>query len=197
MINFDTLTNYFEHTTYLGIFLVLAFFGHFIPIPVEIILVSMGYITALGYLKLYFVIPLGILGLLTGDALIFYMARRGSHLILKSRKKFKPETIEKYEELMKNNSGKTIFLLRFIVGLRILSPLLSGSLNVRYSTFLFFDFLALLIYVPFLIFLGFHFHTNVLLLISEVEIIRHVIFLLVASLVGLGISAYVWKKYFR
>ncbi|MFH1642140.1 MAG: hypothetical protein ABIC04_04530 [Nanoarchaeota archaeon] len=75
MINPNSLTNYLEHFTYVGIFLVLTFVGYIIPIPEEIILISIGYITALGFTKLYLVILLSIIAVVMGDSLLFYFGR--------------------------------------------------------------------------------------------------------------------------
>jgi membrane protein DedA with SNARE-associated domain len=94
---------------------------------------------------------------LTGDIFLFWLSRRGSKYIDKIQKKFKEGTLLKYKNLMRDNIGITVFLLRFIIGVRLFGPILAGALKAKWITFLAYDTLALIIYVPVFVFLGYHF----------------------------------------
>ncbi len=99
---------------------------------------------------------------------------------------------------MMRHSGKGIFALRFVVGLRFFAPLLAGSLKIKWEKFFFYNLMALFVYVPLIIFLGYHFHNNLLAIISGVELVRHVIFAVVLVLGGYLIAILhrkVLKKY--
>jgi membrane protein DedA with SNARE-associated domain len=75
------------------------------------------------------------------------------------------------------------------------APLLAGSLKIRWITFQIYDILALIFYASLFIFLGFHFHNQLALIISDLAVIRHILFLIIISLLGIGIAVFTRKKY--
>ena len=82
-----------------------------------------------------------------------------------------------------------LLLLGYIAGVGIINiytALAAGILGV----------LALVaIYVPLLVFLGYHFHNKLVLVISGVEIVRHLIFFIFLAVVGSLITIFVKKKF--
>lgn len=197
MISYQFFITYAEHLSYLGIFILLAVVSFILPVPEEILLLSVGYLSALGFTNVYIAIAVGFIGLLTRDSLLFWLSKRGSTYITAIRKKFEEGKIQRYEQRMRDNIGRTIFFLRFIVGIRRFGPLLAGSLQARWTTFLVYDVLALLIYAPTLILLGFHFHNHVAVLISDLTFIRHIIFILVLVVIGVGLGMLVRNKFLK
>ena len=97
---------------------------------------------------------------------------------------------------MKEHIGKTTFILRFVVGLRFLSPFLAGSMKIKWKKFQFYNMLAAIVYVPIVVFLGYHFHNRLVALISGFEIARHIIFLPVLAVIGALISIFLKKKFY-
>jgi len=197
MISYQFFINYAEHLSYLGSFILLAAVGFIIPIPEEILLLSVGYLSALGFSNVYIATAVGLIGVLTGDSILFLLSKSGSKYITAIREKFKEGKIERYEQRMKDNIGMTIFFLRFIVGIRLFGPILAGSLQASWTTFLVYDLLALLIYVPTFILLGFHFHNQLAAVISNVTVIRHIIFVLVVAVIGVGLSIFARNKFLK
>ena len=196
MVNTQFFVNYIEHFSYFGIFVIGALVGYLIPFPEEIFLLVVGYIAGTGLYNLYLATLFAILGVLTGDNILFWLSRyKLSGIVDKVNKQLDKHKIMKYRHLMKEHIGKTIFTLKFIVGLRIFSPFLAGSMKVKWRIFQLFNLLAVLIYIPILVFLGFHFHNKLALVITGVELVRHLIFLLVLLLIGFLISVFVKNKY--
>ena len=196
MINTQLYLNYLEQLSYIGLFLFVVFSGYLIPIPEEIMLLLLGYIAGVGVVSIYTALAAGILGVLAGDNILFWISHyKGSKLIKRLRKKIRQHELNKYRHLMKKHIGKTIFIVRFIVGLRFFGPFLAGSMKIKWKIYQFYNFLAVLIYVPLLIFLGFRFHTQLALVITEVEIVRHLIFFMLLAALGYLISVFVNKKY--
>ncbi len=196
MVNTQFFINYLEQFSYLGIFISIALSGYIIPVPEEILLLLIGYISGVGLNNVYIALLASIIGVLLGDNILFWLSRyRGSKLIDKLKRKIRKNEVMKYKNLMKQHIGKTIFILRFIVGLRFFGPFLAGSLKVRWKTFQLYNFLAVLIYVPIMVFLGFHFHKQLALLITEFEIIRHLVFLTFLTFLGFLISTFIRKKF--
>ena len=182
-----------EHFSYTAIFFLLAFAGFLVPIPEEIILITVGYVVAAGFGNIYTSIIICILALIFGDSLLFWLSKGNNPWIKKLKKRIKQKAAAKFKLNIKKNIGKTIFLSRFVVGVRIFGPILAGSLRIKWATFQLFNLLALFIYVPLLVFLGYHFHNKLGYVIAEVEIVRHIVFGL--FLVGFGfLLAYIARK---
>ena len=188
--------NYLENFSYLSIFILSALVGYLIPIPEEILLLLVGYIAGSGFYNLYLAAFFSIFGVIFSDNVIFWLSTRNSvGLIKKLKQRFDRDKIKKYRRLMKKHIGKTIFVLKFIVGLRFLSPLLAGSMNVKWKIFQFYDLLAVAIYVPLIIFIGFHFHNQLEFLVTGVQVARHLIFLLILILAGILVTIFARNKH--
>lgn len=127
--------------------------------------------------------------------MMYLLSRTGNKYIEKIKRRLNRKKLDHYERLMRSYAGKTIFISRFIVTLRFFSPLLAGSLKIKWKTFQLYNTLAVAIYVPVLIFLGYHFHNEILKLITHVEIIRHVIFTVLVIIAGSLVSYHVGKHF--
>ena len=195
MLDTQFFINYLEHFSYLGIFLIGASVGYLVPVPEEIFLLLVGYIAGIGYYNIYFAAAFAVLGVLTGDNVLFWLSRHGgSRLIEKLKSKIDKHRIMKYKRLMKKHIGKTIFTLKFLVGLRIFSPFLAGSMKIKWKIFQFYNMLAVLVYAPLIIFIGFHFHNKLAAAITGVEFARHLVFFLFLALLGIFVSVFAGKK---
>lgn len=198
MLNTQFLINYAGNFSYLGIFILIVLSGYVIPVPEEVMLLLAGYIAALGFNNFYFTLIFAIMGVLVGDNILFWLSKKsGSKLIDRLKRKIRKHKLMKYRNLMKNNIGKTIFVLRFIIGLRFFGPFLAGSLKVKWTTFQLYNFLAVAIYVPIIVFLGYYFHTRLALIITGVEITRHLIFFAFILLATLMISIFIRNRYLK
>jgi len=186
---------YLEHISYLGTFVLMVLSGHLVPVPEEVILLLVGYASGIGLSNVYLTVAFAVLGVVTGDSLLFYLSRHGSRYVEKLKKRIAPAKIEKYEKMMNAHTGKTIFLSRFIVGLRFFSPLLAGMLKIKWQTFLTYNIPAVILYVSFIIFLGYHFNTDIVRMITEIKLARHLIFMLLITVIGLLLSYWAGKKF--
>ena len=187
---------YLEQFSYFGIFALIALSGYIIPIPEEILLLLTGYLAGIGVNNIYIALAAAILGILAGDNILFWLSRyKGSKIIDRLRHKVRKNEINKYRHLMKKHIGKTIFIARFIVGLRFFGPFLAGSMKIKWKAFQFYNLIAVLVYAPIILFLGYHFHNRLALIITQVEIARHLIFFLFLVAVGYLISVFLNKKY--
>ena len=195
MTNTQFFINYIEHFSYLGIFVIGALVGYVIPIPEEIFLLLVGYIAGIGFYNVYFATFFAILGVLVGDNFLFWVSRyKASRLAERLKNRMNKNKVMKYRRLMKKHIGKTIFTLKFVVGLRVFSPFLAGSMKIKWSQFQFYNLLAAMVYVPIITFLGFHFHNQLALVITGVEFARHIIFLLILVLIGFFVTIFVKNK---
>jgi len=183
--------------SYIGIVLAMAFSGYLIPLPEDIILLTIGYLAGTGVFSLGLAIPAGIIGGLMADNILYWLSRSGSSYIEKLKRKISPERLLKYEKAMQDHGGKTIFFFRFLPGLRAFMPIIAGILNVKWVKFQIYDFLAICIFVPAMTLLGYFFHNSIGLIIGKVEIARHVIFGLIIILATAILTVAIKKVYFN
>jgi membrane protein DedA with SNARE-associated domain len=186
-----------ENLSYLGIFVAMALSGHLVPVPEEILLLLIGYTSGIGLSNVYWAFIFAFFGVIVGDVALFLLSRTGSHYVDKLKNRIAPEKLARYENLMKAHAGKTIFLSRFIITVRFFSPILAGSLKINWKTFALADFSAAAIYVGVSIFLGYHFNNDIASLITEVKLARHIIFILLITVIGLLLSYWAGKKFLR
>ena len=186
--------NYLEEFSYIGIFILFALAGYLIPIPEEILLLLIGYIAGFGIFNIYIASGVALLSIFAGDNIIFWISKyKGIKIINLLRNKLSMKNVTRYSKLMKNHIGKTTFILRFTPGLRFLGPFLAGSMKVKWRNFLLYNLTAILIYVPLIIFLGYHFNNQLSNIIKGLAIARHFIFIFLLVVVGILIS-YIAKK---
>jgi membrane-associated protein len=197
MSNWEFIVPYLEHLSYVGIFITLGFLGHFIPLPEEVLLLIVGYIVSLGFGNLWVVIVVSLIAGASGDILLYWLSKNGSKLLSRFDSNKNKKKIARYEHLMENHGGKTIFTFRLIVGLRFFGPVVAGSANVPWRKFVFYDLLALLSFYPVLITAGYIFHSNLQNLITDVSVLSHVIFFAVMGLIAIVLSIYYKKNFSR
>jgi len=188
---------YLSYFSYFGIVISLAFSGYIVPLPEEIVLLLVGYLAGFGFFDIYWALAMSVLGVFLGDAIVFWLGLKGGGLMGRIKSRMRPDKIARYEEFMRRHAGRSIFLLRFVVGLRFLSPLFAVSLGIKFSKFQFYDFLAIMIYVPIVVFLGYAFHQNISLLIGKAQAVRHVVFTVLEVGVGVIIGFAAHNLFFK
>jgi membrane protein DedA with SNARE-associated domain len=190
----EILAGLIAHFSYLGVFLFVALSGFIIPLPEEVTLLLVGYLSATGLLNSYLALAVCIIGILAGDNLLFFLSRKSKLKIIKKlNSKVKKKFSRHYLIILNRNIGKAVFLMRFMVGLRFFGPLLAGQSKAKWSVFQFYNLLAALIYVPLIFFLGYHFHSKLTLIVTEVEFARHLISILSLTFFGF-IIVYLFRK---
>ncbi|MDD5547638.1 MAG: DedA family protein [Candidatus Pacebacteria bacterium] len=184
MLPSDLIFNYLGHASYLGIFFLLIFINLF-PVPEELIVLTIGYLAAVGTENIYLIMLVGIVALSVGDNILFWLSRKGSKYVLEFEEHIMQDKFEKYKNFMERHMGKAIFVFRFISGLRLLGPFLAGSMKTPWKKFQSFDLMALFIYVPLFVFLGKGFHEEISQLIVSIEALRHVSFVTLIIVLGI------------
>jgi len=190
------ILDYVNNFSYLGIFFLMIIIA-LIPVPEEIVLLLIGYFAGYGFAKLWIVILASIFGILIGDNILFFLSRHGSCYINSLKNKIAPKKFARYERNMKEHVGKTLFLVRFIIGLRFLGPLIAGSTGIKWKIFQFYDLLAVLILVPVFVYLGYHFNTILSLVLKRVIFVKNFVFLFLLIIFSIGIFLFVREKFFK
>lgn len=188
---------YITDISYSGMFILLLLTNLF-PMPEELLLLLFGYIAATGFGNIYLVALVSLISLTLGDNVLFILARRGSKYVERFERHLMQEKFDKYKEKMHEHIGKTIFITRFISGFRLLGPFLSGaSESITWARFQFFNLLALLVYVPALVFGGYIFHTEVIAVVIKIEALRHVFFVGFLIILGILSKIFISNKMYR
>lgn len=177
--------SFLHHSSYIGAFSSIIVSGYVLPVPEEIILLSIGYLSASGFFNIFLVVCVCFLATLISDIFLYSLAKKDTKFTQKMKAKLYSTSIVRSWMEKPNSIGKTVFMMRFFVGLRFLGPILAGVMNVSLRKFIFFDILALLIYVPFFTFLGYYFHSSFLKVADRVHTIQHLLFFVAITAVGI------------
>ena len=165
--------HFVEQLSYFGVFVSLLFSGYLFPIPEEILLLVFGYLVSVNIMSPVTVLIVAFLALLISDNVFYWLLSRDVPVIRHFKKDIGDMPFLKKRFSEEHSIGMTIFVLRFAVGLRMLSPIIASAKHASHRTFFLYDTLALVIYTPLVIFLGFYFHSSILTFITKVESVQH------------------------
>lgn len=194
MTGTEDVINQLGALSYGGIWLVSFLSNVVIPIPEEIILLALGYLSGTGAVNGVIVIPLVISALLINDIVIFKLSRRGSKITTYLYTRFFEKRVKKKGELWLNmNIKRIIFFSRFLMQLRFIGPFLAGSRKIPQKDFIITDLLALIVYVPLYVGLGWYFHSRVLLIIKDVGIAKNIVLLIVGVIIAIGLVKFMYR----
>lgn len=156
--------NYSELFIYAGILLILFACGLGLPIPEEITLLASGFLIQMGFVRLYPMLVIGFVGVLSGDLAMYSIGHKWGQGILTHqymRKVLSEARMEWVKQFFCDHGNKTILIARFISGFRVAAFLAAGTMGMRMGQFLFLDFLGAIITVPLLVLLGYYFGAKI------------------------------------
>ena len=168
-----------------------------VPIPEDIALLGGGLACYLGKANLVPMILMGMFAVLSGDLFIFYLGHRWASNLLEhrmTRKLATPERVARLRVKFHEHQLKTIFLGRFLPGVRALVFLTAGAMKISVWKFLAMNGLAALISVPVFVVLGYVFGHSYDKLKAQVAEIKYVI---VFVLIGIAIIWVLWLSFSR
>ncbi|HZZ83679.1 MAG TPA: DedA family protein [Anaeromyxobacteraceae bacterium] len=185
------------------VFGVLLLCGFGLPLPEDVVLVTGGVlawlassldeITLRGMLSdssLLTMVVVGLLGIVAGDSVIYWMGRRlGSRVaeIPGLRRLVTPQKLEEVEKLMRRRGKVVVVIARYLPGLRAPTYFTVGHSRLPYLQFVFFDAVAALVSAPLFVGLGFFFGDDIELAARAASRFSHYILLAVAVVVaGIG-----------
>ena len=154
----DAVTVFIAHYSYFAVFLFLFSLSFALPVSEEAALLIIGYLTKKGIIVLPYSLIAAFLGVIAGDLFLFYLGRFAGEYIVQSRlfkRLFKKENIEEGRTFLRENGPRVVFFSRFIIGVRASMMVASGTLRLKARIFLLYDFLAMLIFIPALVFSGY------------------------------------------
>jgi len=121
-----------------------------LPVPAALAILTAGAVTAFGDLHLYLVIGIGVLAMMAGDVILYFMGRVSGWALLGflCRLSANPETcILRSAEYFYRRGKQTLLFAKFIPGINTMSPPLAGSMKMQLGDFLQFDAFGAIFYV--------------------------------------------------
>ena len=156
-----------------------------LPVPGETILLVAGYFSSTGEFNIALVMLIAAVGAVIGDNIGFAVGHHFGRAFILRVGRFvflTPKRFEHMENYFKSHGNKTIFVARFITGLRVFAALLAGASNMRWRTFLFYNVTGAILWSIVITTLGFLFGESLPILIRWVG--RSGTILVVAGVVG-------------
>lgn len=194
MVSPEPVISFLQHFSYIGVFSSIVVSGYILPVPEEVVLLTIGYLANSGMFNIYFVAIVSFLATLASDVFLYSLAKKDSKFTTKLKVKMHNNSFVKSWMKKPNEIGKAVFIMRFLVGLRFLGPILAGAMNVSLKKFVLYDSLALLIYTPFFILVGFLFHHSFLRMVTRIESIRHLLFFVSIGILSFFLVRFASKK---
>ena len=164
-----------------------------LPVPGETILLVAGYFSSTGEFNIALVMLIAAVGAVIGDNIGFAVGHHFGRAFILRVGRFvflTPKRFEHMENYFKSHGNKTIFVARFITGLRVFAALLAGASNMRWRTFLFYNVTGAILWSIVITTLGFLFGESLPILIRWVG--RSGTILLVVGVVGAIVA---WRIY--
>lgn len=161
----DQLAIWVSSFSYPLVFILLLACGMGAPLSEELILVVGGLVVAHGHGHLPSMILTGVAGAVVGDQMLYHVGRKvGSKALNNKRlgKLLTPKRVAWIEGHFKRNGLLTVFVARFLPGLRAPTFLVAGISRFPLRRFVLADALGASITAPLLVWLGYHFGANVL-----------------------------------
>lgn len=144
------LTQFTGPESYLIFYLLLTGCGIGMPFNSDFVIISASVLAALGVFKLPLLFPFALFGLMTGDCINYFVARKyGKKILVKRpfRWVLNPEKVTAAEHYFKEKGSAFIFVIRFLPLIRTVLYFTAGSLQVKPRVFFSLDFLSTLIYL--------------------------------------------------
>jgi len=141
----DLFANYGYAVVFIGMFLENA--G--LPVPGETMLLAGAALSRYGSLKLSLVILAAIAGATLGDNLGFFIGRRGGRALVERYGALFGMTsarLSQFDRFFDTHGAKTVFVARFVTGLRVFGAILAGASRLSWSRFLFFNALGAIVW---------------------------------------------------
>jgi membrane protein DedA with SNARE-associated domain len=156
----QTLFGYFILFGYWVVLFGVALENAGLPIPGETILLAAGFFAAQGHFSLQFVIVIATTGAVLGDNAGYWIGRNlgrralvqyGRYVLLSSAR------LERLDSFFQRYGSKTIFIARFVTGLRVFAALFAGAAQMPWRMFFIYNVAGAIVWSITIALIGFFF----------------------------------------
>jgi membrane protein DedA with SNARE-associated domain len=193
---FEFLRTFIADYGYWAVALALLCENAGIPVPGETTLLLASFLAFSEHkLDLGWIIVVGTCAAVIGDNFGYALGHYGGRPLLERYRHFfriSPDTLERGEKLFARFGASTVFLARFIFGLRIFAGPLAGVLRMPWKAFVVFNFLGAAVWVTTIATVGYFFG-------KHWDAMEHALgrFNLAVGVVVLLLIPIFWRRYHR
>jgi len=188
-----------QRFTYLGILAALLLGSLGVPIPEEMPIVAAGILSHEGLARWWLALPVCVLGVLSGDTVLYWAGRRWGERVLGwrvVRRVLTPPRAEWLETAYREHAMKTVAMARHVTGLRAAAFLTAGIARVPFWKFILADAAAAAVSVPLAFGLAYFFTHQIGAILADVHRVERWLALagLVAVAGALVVYAARWNR---
>jgi len=188
-----------QRFTYLGILVTLLLGSLGVPIPEEMPIVAAGILSHEGLARWWLALPVCVLGVLSGDTVLYWAGRRWGERVLGwrvVRRVLTPPRAEWLETAYREHAMKTVAMARHVTGLRAAAFLTAGIARVPFWKFILADAAAAAVSVPLAFGLAYFFTHQIGAILADVHRVERWLALagLVAVAGALVVYAARWNR---
>jgi membrane protein DedA with SNARE-associated domain len=191
------INDFIEQFTYLGIFTVLFLGGLGVPIPEELPVLAAGALAHEGFMRWWLALPVCFAGVLSGDAVLYWVGHHWGERILEWRIVRRVLTPERERVLLaayRRHAAKTIFTARHVMGLRAAAFLTAGIARVPFWKFIALDAAAAMVGVPAGFALAYFFTDQLAEILRDVRRVERWVLLIVLGALAAWLVVFEWRK---
>lgn len=115
------------------------------PMNSDLVQITVSYLIFKGSVHFYLAAPVIILGILAGDVVLYFLSRKAGQI---SVEKIDPQTFEKVSRLVNKYGALSIFVARFLPGIRTVFIFVAGITRLSFFKMLIADILGAIIVIP-------------------------------------------------
>ena len=186
--------DFLQHTSYLGIIVVLVLTGMGLPIPEEVPIIAAGIASSDGTLNVWQAFASCLIGAVLGDCVLYAIGYHFGHNLAKKHPRFAQllhaEREAQIEEMLRKHGLKVFFLTRFMVGIRAPVYLTAGILRMSFRRFIVVDAICASSVVGLFFGLSYQFGDSIKKWVRNSEYLVTVVVVLVV----IGILLFIWRK---
>jgi len=186
-----------QEYSYLGIFIWFALVQLIFPIPQEIALISIGYISTHIDINIFLSIAASAAGITISDMILFYLSRSGSKITQVLISKFNKSWRKKVETDIDSDTIKTIFILLMLPEARMIAPLIAGITGIAVKRFAIIDLIANFFLSIIYILLGKFFYSTLQKIGGVFRSYDHYIFIGIMLIAALVLFFFIRRKYMK
>jgi membrane protein DedA with SNARE-associated domain len=168
----EALQEFVDNFTYLGVFAVLLLGSLGVPIPEEMPIIAAAVLSHEGIVRWWLALPACLLGVLSGDMVLYWVGRHWGERVLNSRlvrRALSPAREQWLKAAYRRHALKTVVTARHVTGLRAAAFLTAGSARVPFWKFVVADAGAAVVGVPLVFGLAYFFTEQIQAVVADVH----------------------------
>jgi membrane protein DedA with SNARE-associated domain len=145
----EWLVDLFARYGYLVVFAGVFLENAGLPVPGETALLAGAALAKFGHLSLFWVIVTAICAAILGDNLGFLIGRKAGRGLAErhgSKIGLTRARLAQFDRFFDRHGAKTVFIARFVTGLRVFCAFLAGSSELEWRTFLFYNAMGAIVW---------------------------------------------------